>query len=88
MSKFTIVYTDGYEEHYEVIRNNHPEAGMRMQHFNQIIENDMLKLVIEESQLVLIPIANIRKIITQPTEELQEFSQTAPGFIHVKVAEL
>ena len=83
MARFTIVYTDGYEEHY-VIKGHKPDDSMQMHHFKQLIENDILKLILEGEQLVLIPMANIRKIIFQSAELMQE-EKEFPGFIHVGI---
>ncbi len=87
MTKLTIVYTDGYEEHYNVIPAKNVTDANRLKHFKEIIEDDMLKLIIEDSQIVLIPLANIRKIISQSSDidvaKMEEF----PGFLNVRIAD-
>lgn len=86
MNKLTIVYTDGYQEQYNVIP---PEGDTTyltgMKRYKDIIEDDMLKLVLEGSQIVLIPIANIRKIISQ-TPKMNELKvKDYPGFMNAKL---
>jgi len=83
MARFSIVYTDGYEEHY-LFMGHRPDAAMQMLHFKQLIENDVLKLIVENEQIVLIPMANIRKIIFKPSGLMEE-EKELPGFIHVSI---
>lgn len=87
MTKFTIVYTDGYEEHYHLIPAKNVTDATRMKHFKEIIEDDMLKLVVEDSQIVLIPMANIRKIISQSGDMDVSKMEEFPGFLNVKIAD-
>lgn len=63
MDRLTIVYVNGNEEKYQILQNNTLDASLHMLHFKQLIENDMLKLVIDHAQIQLIPLAQIRKII-------------------------
>ena len=88
MTKLTIVYTDGFQEHYNIVE---PESGMNtltgLKRYKDIIEDDMLKLVIEGQQLVLIPIANIRKIISQGSGIDQLKVEEYPGFMNAKLVE-
>ena len=86
MTRFTIVYTDGHEEHYNVIQTKEVEAAMRLRRFKEIVENDMLQLIVEDSQIVLIPVINIQKIIAQADDIVNLKSKDFPGFIHVEVA--
>ena len=84
MAKFTIVYTDGHEEHYNLkVLEGH--EGMEAHYMKQVFENDILKLVIEEEQVALIPIANIRKILFLPENETQKIPKDMAGFLHVNV---
>jgi len=88
MTKLTIVYTDGHQEHYNIIEpKNLANAMTGMKRYKDIIEDDMLKLVIEGRQIVLIPIVNIRKIITQPNNITQLNVQDYPGFLNAKIVD-
>lgn len=87
MTKFTIVYTDGYEEHYNMISPEYVDDSNRLKRFKEIIEDDMLKLVIEDYQVVLIPLANIRKIISHADDDTSLKMKEFPGFLNVKIAE-
>lgn len=88
MTKLTIVYTDGFQEHYtidEPARAVNTMTGLKR--YKDVIEDDMLKLVIDGHQLVLIPIANIRKIISQGSGIDQLKLEEFPGFLRAKVTE-
>ena len=85
MAKFTVIYTDGYEEHYNISRRLAAENGTQMSHFKKLVEDDLLKLVIDNEQIALIPIANIRKILFQPDPEDHLQKHDFPGFIQVRV---
>lgn len=88
MTKLTIVYTDGYQEHYSIAEPaNSVNAMTGLKRYKEIIEDDMLKLVIDGAQLVLIPIANIRKIISQPDNLAQLHIQDYPGFMNAKIVD-
>jgi len=87
MTKLTIVYTDGYEEHYHLIPAKNVTDANRLKRFKEIIEDDMLKLVIEDSQVVLIPLTNIRKIISQGSDMDMAKIEEYPGFLNVRIAE-
>ena len=88
MTKLTIVYTDGHQEHYNIIEpTNLVNAMTGLKRYKDIIEDDMLKLVIENTQIVLIPIANIRKIISQPDNLTQLNVQDYPGFMNAKIVD-
>lgn len=88
MQKFTIVYTDGQQEHYNIMEpRNSINAMTGLKRYKEIIEDDMLKLVIEGRQIVLIPIANIRKIIVQPNNITELNVQEYPGFMNAKIVD-
>ncbi|WP_373030860.1 hypothetical protein [Sulfurovum sp.] len=88
MTKLTIVYTDGQQEQYNIIEpTNVPSAMTGMKRYKEIIEDDMLKLVIEGVQIVLIPIINIRKIIAHPANMDQLNVQDYPGFLNAKMVD-
>ena len=87
MSRFTIVYTDGYEEHYVIVHQKEVDPGMQVQHIKKLIEDDTLKLIIEDDQFALIPIANIRKLIFQPEGDISVGAHDMPGILNVKVVE-
>lgn len=88
MTKLTIVYTDGHQEHYNIIEpTNSVNAMTGLKRYKEVIEDDMLKLVIEGMQILLIPITNIRKIIVQPSNISQLNVQDYPGFMNAKVVD-
>lgn len=88
MTKVTIVYTDGHQEQYNVTEpKNLVNAMTGMKRYKEIIEDDMLKLVIEGRQIVLIPIINIRKIIAQPNNITKLNVQDYPGFLSAKIVD-
>ena len=87
MTKITIVYTDGHEEHYNIIPPAHLENTNLLKRFKEIIEDDMLKLVIEDTQIVLIPMANIRKIISQADDTIPLKMKEFPGFLNARIVE-
>ncbi len=88
MTKLTIVYTDGHQEHYNIIEpTNSVDAMTGLKRYKEVIEDDMLKLVIEGMQILLIPITNIRKIIVQPSNITQLNVQEYPGFMNAKVVD-
>jgi len=88
MTKLTIVYTDGHQEHYNIIEpTNSVNAMTGLKRYKEVIEDDMLKLVIEGTQIVLIPITNIRKIIVQPSNISQLNVQDYPGFMNAKIVD-
>ena len=86
MNRLTIVYTDGYQEHYNVISpDNDINYLTGLKRYKEIVEDDMLKLVLEGSQIVLIPMTNIRKIISQTTNLKDLKVKDYPGFINAKL---
>ena len=88
MTKLTIVYTDGHQEHYNIIEpTNSVNAMTGLKRYKEVIEDDMLKLVIECMQILLIPITNIRKIIVQPSNISQLNVQDYPGFMNAKIVD-
>lgn len=87
MTKITIVYTDGHEEHYNIIPPAHLEDTNLLKRFKDIIEDNMLKLVIEDSQIVLIPMANIRKIMSRADDTIPVKMKEFPGFLNAKIAD-
>lgn len=88
MHRLTIIYNDGFQEHYNVIA---PEQGVNnltgLKRYKEIIEDKMLKLVLENRQVVLIPIANVRKIISQSDNIDEQKIKEYPGFINVKIVD-
>lgn len=88
MIKLTIIYLDGSKEHYTVMASsNHINASMGLKRYKDIIEDGMLKLVIDTEQLVLIPIVNIRKMIAHGMDFAQMKVEEYPGFMSAKVVE-
>jgi len=88
MTKLTIVYTDGHQEQYNIIEPSNLDNTMTgMKRYKEIIEDDLLKLVIEGSQIVLIPMVNVRKIIAQPHNMTELNIQDYPGFLNTKIVD-
>jgi hypothetical protein len=88
MVKLTVVYVDGSKEHYNITESsNHFNTSMGLKRYKDIIEDGMLKLVIEGQQLVLIPLVNIRKVIAHGDDILQMKVEDYPGFMSAKVVE-
>jgi hypothetical protein len=88
MVKLTIEYMDGYKEHYTIMEpSSHLNTSMGLKRYKDVIEDGMLKLVIDGQQLVLIPIVNIRKVIAQGDDILQLKVEEYPGFMSAKIAE-
>jgi len=88
MTKLTIVYTDGHQEQYNITEPaNLANAMTGMKRYKEIIEHDLLKLVIEGTQIVLIPMVNVRKIIAQPHNMTELNIQDYPGFLNAKIVD-
>jgi hypothetical protein len=88
MVKLTVVYVDGAKEHYNISESsNHFSTSMGFKRYKEIIEDGMLKLVIDGHQLVLIPIVNIRKVMVEDEEILQMKVEDYAGFMSAKVVE-
>ena len=88
MTRLTIVYTDGHQEHYNI---NEPNDGLNtingLKRYKEVIEDDMLKLVIEGTQIVLIPMSNIRKIISQRNDLEKIKAEDYPGFLNARLVD-
>jgi len=81
IDRITVVYVDGYEEKY-IVNSKRESGGTEIKNFKAAVEDGMLKLIMHDEQLVLIPFSNIRKIIYRP--EIQALDREFPGFLHVK----
>lgn len=88
MNRLTIVYTDGYQEHYNIIEPKNTVNNITgLKRYKDVIEDGILKLVIEDMQIVLIPLVNVRKIITQIDNMTELNVQDYPGFINARIVE-
>ena len=88
MVKLTIEYMDGSKENYNIMESsNNLSASMGLKRYKNIIEDGMLKLVIESQQLVLIPIVNVRKVIAHGDDIVQMKAEDYPGFMSAKIVE-
>jgi hypothetical protein len=58
-----------------------------LKRYKDIIEDGMLKLVVEGMQVVLIPLVNVRKMITQIDNMSELNVQDYPGFMNAKIVE-
>jgi hypothetical protein len=86
MDRLTIVFINGHEEKYQILQHHPVETSLQMQHFKQLIENDMLKLInIDHEQIQLIPLAQIRKIIIHPSNVTDIPEKGFNGFLPVTV---
>lgn len=85
MDQLTIQYMNGNEEKYRIVHKQHMEKGLRMQYFEQMIENNMLKLIIDNEQIQLIPLAHIRKIIIRPYDAPHQSEEFFTGFLNVTI---
>lgn len=83
MSFLTIQYANGHEEDYDVSFDPKVEEGMHMKHFHQFMSEGVLKLMMEEGNIVLIPMDSIKKIIIKPDAAIRD-NLELPGFIHVQ----
>lgn len=83
----TNAYTDGHEEHYNIIPPADLKNSNLLKRFKDLIEDNILKLVIEDSQIVLIPMVNIRKIISPPGDNIPIKSREFPGFMNAMIAD-
>ena len=86
MTKLTIVYTDGHQEHYNITETHDSINAMNgLKKYKEVIEDGVLKLVIEGQQIVLIPMTNIRKIISQRSDFEKLKAEDYPGFLNAKL---
>ena len=85
MDQLTIQYINGNEEKYQIVHKQHIDKAMRMQYFKQVIENNMLKLVIDDEQIQLILLNQIRKIIIKPHVTPHSSEELVTGFLNVTV---
>jgi len=85
MDRMTIVYINGFEEKYQVQNYNPVDTSLFMLHFKQLIENDMLKLIINNEHLELIPLTQIRKIIIHPSTTYTLSEKEISGFLAVSI---
>lgn len=88
MNRLTIVYTDGHQEHYNILEpNTSVNSVTGLKRYKDIVEDGMLKLVIEDMQVMLLPHVNVRKIITQIENMSQLNVQDYPGFLNAKMVD-
>lgn len=85
MDKLTLVFTDGHEEHFRIASDKPHDSSLNMLHFKQLIDNDMLKLIVNNEQVQLIPLSQLRKIIIGPLDGVNHKDLNVTGFIHVTV---
>ena len=70
MTKLTIVYTDGYQEHYSMMSPKTPATAETVQkRLEEILKDGIIRIILHDEQLVIIPLANVRKIIHSTDEE-------------------
>lgn len=85
MAKLTLIYTNGHEEHFQVTSGKPHDSSLSMLHFKQLIENDMLKLIVDKEQVQLIPLSSLRKIIIGPIDGENHQDLNVTGFMDVTV---
>ena len=70
MSKVTIVYSDGYQEQYNMMSPKIPFTAQNiLKRLDDIYKDGMIRIVLEDAQFIIIPLTNVRKIIYQTTDE-------------------
>jgi hypothetical protein len=87
LGKLTIVYNDGREEKYSVTLPDKVNAGTQKMHLQQLVENDLLKLMVNGEQFVLIPIGSIKKILINFEREFSKVSDLFTGILYVTPVE-
>jgi len=85
MDQLTLVFTDGHIENFRVTSSKSHDSSLNMLYFKQLIENDMLKLIVNKEQIQLIPLLQLRKIIIGPVDGMHQHELSVTGFIHVTV---
>lgn len=86
MDRLTIVYVNGYEEIYNILQHNVLDPSLYMLHFKQLIENNMLKLIIDHNLIQMIPLTQIQKIIIHPSDTLPLANENGlNGFLPVTI---
>lgn len=85
MEKFTIVYSDGHEEHYHFDEEHGQPVSAHLRHFKEMIEDEMLKLI-DDGNITFVPLANVRKIIFHAEETIEMDPREFPGYLHVNPA--
>ncbi len=63
LGKLTIIFNDGRVEKYSFSLPDKPNTGTEKMFLQQLVENDLLKLMVNSEQFVLIPICSIKKIL-------------------------
>jgi hypothetical protein len=86
MNRLTIVYTDRHQEHYNILElNTSVNSVTGLKRYKDIVEDGMLKLVIEDMQVMPVPLVNVPKIITQIENMSQLNVQDYPRFLNAKM---
>jgi hypothetical protein len=83
MDKMTLVYTDGKVEKY-LVRAKENVKDIRVKNFEDMVQDGLLKMIIDDQQIVIVPFSQIRKIIFQPTSG-EHLRHDYPIFLHVTV---
>lgn len=83
MKFLTIYYTNGHEEDYSIALNPKIENGLQMQHFHQFMSDGVLKLINTNSEIVLIPIVSIKKVVIKLEDSFNQ-NRELPGFVRVE----
>ena len=80
MNRMTVIYTDGTVEKYR-IRVREEDRDIRLRNFEEVVQDGLLKLIIDEEQIVLIPFNQIRKVIFRPADG-SKLKRDYPIFLH------
>jgi hypothetical protein len=80
MDKLTIVYTDGKVEKY-LVRSRENVKESRIRNFENMVQDGLLKMIIDEQQVVLVPFSQIQKIIFRPSSG-EYLKHDYPIFLH------
>lgn len=83
MKFLTIYYTNGHEEDYSIALNPKIENGLQMQHFHQFMSDGVLKLINTNSEIVLIPIVSIKKVVIKLEDSFNQ-NRELSGFVRIE----
>ncbi len=90
MTRLTIVYTDGYQEHYNITDPKVLATEHTIQkRLKDVLDDGMLRLILEDTQLVIIPLVNVRKLIHQSENDIMNSLKVKdyPNILTAKLVE-
>lgn len=87
LGKLTIIFNDGRVEKYKISLPDKPNTGTEKIFLQQLVENDLLKLMVDGAQFVLIPICSIKKILFDAEHTPAKTSNLFTGILWVTSVE-